>query len=132
MGREGAPAAGAAPPPRVDAEVFDTAQLRTASAPDAGAAAFVSEFVAALAERIDALAAALAADDPGEARKIAHAQKGAALSIGARRMGRIMSDIQDMLDAGDPETAKMFAEVLPDTYGELKAAVEPLCDHYLS
>ena len=42
-----------------------------------------------------------------------------------------MSDIQDMLDAGDPETAKMFAEVLPDTYAELMSQVEPLCDHYL-
>ena len=77
MGRERARRPPApAPPPRVDAEVFDTAQLEDSFGPfDAGAAAFVSEFVGALAERIDALAAALAAGEPGEARKIAHAQR---------------------------------------------------------
>ena len=118
--------------PTVDTDVFDPAQLEDSFGPfDAGTARFVIDFLGSLEERIQALEGALSADDHAEARKIAHAQKGASLSIGARRVGQVMGDIQDMLDAEDPETAKMFAEILPDTYTELKSEVEPLCNHYL-
>ncbi len=118
--------------PSVDPDVFDPLQLEDSFGSfDAGTAKFVVEFLGSLKERIEALDDALSKDDHIEARKIAHAQKGASLSIGARRVGQIMGDIQDMLDAEDPETAKMFAEVLPDTYAELQTEVEPLCKHYL-
>lgn len=121
-----------AAPPSVDPEVFDPAQLEDSFGPfDAGAAKFVMDFLGSLRHRIGELAEALAANNPAEARKIAHAQKGAALSIGARRVGDIMGTIQDMLDAEDMETAKMFVEILPDSYAELQSEAAPLCNHYL-
>jgi len=127
-----APAA-AAGPPSTDPDIFDTAKLIDSfGAFDESAAEFVVSFLASLDTRIGALGEAIAAEDGPGARDIAHALKGAANSIGATRVGGIMGDIQDILDAGDVSTAALFADALPDVYAELRDEVEPLCDHFLN
>jgi HPt (histidine-containing phosphotransfer) domain-containing protein len=72
------------------------------------------------------LDAALQAGDAAAARHEAHALKGAALSIGATRLGLTASDLQDVLDAGDMDTAELLASSLPDSAEELQAVVERL------
>ena len=73
--------------------------------------------------RISEITAALAAGDLPSARNAAHSLKGVALSLGANRMGRIASDIQDALDADSAEFAEMLAEVLLPTLEEFKLVV---------
>ena len=71
-------------------------------------------------EKVAAINAALASEDSKGARDVAHALKGAALSVGANRLGGIASDIQDFLDAGDLDMAKIMAEVLEPTLDEFQ------------
>ena len=126
-------AVGVAVAPSTDPDIFDTAKLIDSfGAFDESAAEFVVDFLASLETRIGARGESLAAEDGSGARDIAHALKGAANSIGATRVGGIMGDIQDMLDAGDISTAALFADVLPDVYAELRDEVGPLCDHFLN
>ena len=75
---------------------------------------------------IEAINAAFEAEDHKKARDVAHAMKGASLSCGAIRLGRLMKDIQDALDDNDPFTADIYREGLEETYDELKAALDPL------
>jgi len=72
------------------------------------------------------LDAALRGGDAAEARHVAHALKGSARSIGAARLGQIAADVQDMLDAGDADSAEMLASVLAPTYDELADVLAPL------
>ena len=119
-------------PPTTDPDIFDPNQLIDSfGAFDSSAAEFVGEFLTSLETRIGSLQAAIADEDGPGARNIAHALKGAANSIGATRVGGMMGDIQDMLDAGDVTTAALFVGVLPDVYVELRDEVRPLCDHFL-
>jgi CheY-like chemotaxis protein/HPt (histidine-containing phosphotransfer) domain-containing protein len=124
-----------APPPttpETDADIFDTDRLKDSfGAFDKSAAEFVVAFLESLETRITTLQEAIAAEDGARARDIAHALKGAATSIGAKRVGGVLGDIQDMLDAQDVATAAMFVDVLPDVYAELRDEVRPLCDHFL-
>jgi two-component system sensor histidine kinase/response regulator len=124
------PASGA--PPAVDAEIFDPLQLEDSfGAFDETAAGFVTDFVETLGERITALEAAMQAENHEEARDIAHAMKGAANSVGAKRMGGIMADIQDSLDEDNDMTAGLFVDLLAETYDELKNVALPFCQYYL-
>ena len=75
---------------------------------------------AAWVEKVAAINAALALEDSKAARDVAHALKGAALSVGANRLGGIASDIQDFLDADDLDMAKIMAEVLEPTLEEFQ------------
>jgi PAS domain S-box-containing protein len=118
---------------RIDKQIFDPAQLEDSFGPyDAAAAGFVNDFIGDLETRIDDLTKAFEAEGVVQARDIAHAMKGAANSVGAKRMGQILGDIQDMLDNDDPSTAMLFCQLLPETFEELKAAVEPLNRHFLN
>lgn len=74
-------------------------------------------------ERISELGAALGNQDARKARDAAHSLKGAALSVGANRLGRIASDIQDFLDGDDVTMAAMMADVLPPTLDEFQAII---------
>ncbi|WP_035682091.1 Hpt domain-containing protein, partial [Azospirillum brasilense] len=65
---------------------------------------------------------ALEAGAAGPARDAVHTLKGAALSIGAARLGRLAADTQDLLDAGDAETAALLAGMLDATLDELITA----------
>jgi len=60
------------------------------------------------------------------ARAKEEAEKGAALSLGAVRLGELASEVQDYLDQGDPETALLFVGGLETTVEELAQAVAPL------
>ena len=118
--------------PTTDPDIFDTDRLVDSFGTfDRAAAEFVTSFLDSLETRIAALQQAIADEDGKAARDVAHALKGAANSIGAKRVGGVMGDIQDMLDAGDVATAALFVDVLPDVYAELRDEVRPLCDHFL-
>jgi PAS domain S-box-containing protein len=111
----------------VDPDIFDADALNDAFGDfDADAAAFVLSFVDTVKPEIDAINASFEAERFDEARHRAHAMKGAALSTGAMRLGRLMKDIQDCLDDDDPDTADIYRDGLMETYEELAAALAPL------
>lgn len=116
----------------VNTAIFDPAQLEDSFGPfDTDAALFVVEFLGSLEERIHALEDALSTDDQAQARSIAHAQKGACLSIGARRMGQIMGEIQDMLDSENTMGARLIVKMLSENHRDLKLEVDSFCKKYL-
>ena len=120
------PVKAAAPVPLagIDSEIFDPTQLRQAfGAIDAEALAFLRTFLAAVPGFLADIDTALAAGALEPARDAAHALKGAARAVGARRLGDIASDVQDGADAGDLETALLMAGLLAPTYDELTAAL---------
>ena len=61
--------------------------------------------------------------DLKRARDVTHSLKGAALSIGADRLGNIASDLQDALDTNDEMMAKMMVNVLQPTLDEFQQLV---------
>ncbi|WP_417828924.1 ATP-binding protein [Thalassospira sp.] len=85
------------------------------------AQAFITEASNSWDEKIKKIETALGNDDRQTARAEAHVLKGAALSVGAERLGRIAGDIQDALDADDPEMAGIMAPLLSPTLTELRA-----------
>ncbi|GHD63004.1 hypothetical protein GCM10017083_52640 [Thalassobaculum fulvum] len=114
-----APAPAAAPD--WDTDIFDPRSItETFGGFDREAIEFVGDASESWGPRIEEVNAALADGDVGRARDAAHTLKGATLSIGAVRLGRIAADIQDLLDAGDPETAGLMAEVLAPTLDEFR------------
>ena len=119
-----APAPSAAPEletPDWDADIFDPRSIaETFGKLDREAVDFIDDASESWAPRIEEVNAALADGDVRRARDAAHTLKGATLSIGAVRLGRIATDIQDLLDAGDPETAGLMAEVLEPTLAEFR------------
>ena len=84
------------------------------------AQAFITDASNSWDEKIEKIETALGSDDPKAARAEAHTLKGAALSIGAERLGRIAADIQDALDANDPDMASIMAPLLLPTLTELR------------
>ncbi len=111
----------------VDPDVFDPDALNDAFGEfNEDAAAFVMSFVASAGPEVAAINVAFEDGDYAEARHRAHAMKGAALSTGAIRLGRLMKDIQDSLDEDDTDTADIYREGLSETYDELVSALAPL------
>jgi len=124
-------AAAATPPApavsEIDPEIFELTRFReTFGTLDAESLGFLASFLASVPGTIAALEAALRAADLAEARHVAHALKGSARSIGAARLGQIASDLQDMLDAADADSAELLASVLAPTYDELVDALAPM------
>jgi len=104
-----------------DPEIFDPAPLGASfGGLDDEAKDLIRSAAASWPARIEGITAALADGDRKRARDVTHALKGAALSVGANRLGRIAGDIQDLLDAEDMETAAIFAEVLQPTLLEFE------------
>ncbi|MCR9256754.1 MAG: transporter substrate-binding domain-containing protein [Alphaproteobacteria bacterium] len=111
----------------VDPDIFNPDALLDAfGAFDEDAADFVLGFVDTLEGEVAKIDRAFADEAYGEARHVAHAMKGAALSTGATRMGRLMKDIQDALDDEDPDTADIYRDGLAETLTELLDALAPL------
>ncbi|MEQ9331313.1 ATP-binding protein [Thalassobaculum sp.] len=113
-----------------DPDIFDPAPLtETFGGLDREATDLIVGASESWGPRIETIGTALAAGDLPAARGAAHALKGAALSVGAARLGRIASDIQDMLDAGDTEMAGLMADVLAPTLDEFKATLPAILRH---
>jgi len=87
---------------------------------------FLAGFIADAHGMAAAVTKAMEASDWKDARHHAHALKGAALSLGAVRLGELAGEVQDYLDQDDPETASLFAGGLVTTVDELAGAVSPL------
>jgi signal transduction histidine kinase/CheY-like chemotaxis protein/HPt (histidine-containing phosphotransfer) domain-containing protein len=125
-------AAGSGDTPRrrlaaIDPEIFNAARLEeTFGVIDGEALTFLAGFLERAQELTDATLKAFADNDAEEARRRAHALKGSALAVGADRLGRIAGDVQDLIDAGDIDSAPIFADALPQTLNELKAALAPI------
>ncbi|RKQ69856.1 ATP-binding protein [Oceanibaculum indicum] len=121
------PAPAAPKAPAADPDILSLDQLgESFGAIDAEAIAFLRRFAEDVPARLARLEAALRAGDAVAARHEAHALKGSALSIGAVRLGQTASDLQDVLDAGDMDTAELLASTLPDSAAEFSAAVDGL------
>ncbi len=104
----------------IDPDIFDTNQLlENFAANDPEAMVFLGSFLSIAPKFIAATTAGLDAQDYTGARDAVHALKGAALSIGAARLGRLAADIQDLLDADDTDTAGLMAGLLDPTLAEL-------------
>ncbi len=104
-----------------DPDIFTPARLvETFGAFDATAKELLRNFVADAAGKVAELQQAAASRDLHAGREISHALKGAARSLGADRLGRIASDIQDACDAEDAEMMALMAGLLPDTLAELQ------------
>jgi len=112
---------------RIDTGILDPAALaETFGAFDSEAVAFVTAFAREVPGRVAALARALEESDPSAARHVAHALKGAALSVGAKRLGEIASGVQDALDQGDADAAAFMAGLLDPTVAELEETLAVL------
>jgi signal transduction histidine kinase/CheY-like chemotaxis protein len=70
--------------------------------------------------------AAMAEGDLTAARGVVHALKGATLSVGATRMGRIAADTQDCLDMGDKDMADLLVAGLAPSLSEFEAVLPRL------
>ncbi|WP_454019829.1 ATP-binding protein [Azospirillum sp. Marseille-Q6669] len=107
----------------IDPQIFDLGQLsQNFGRDDPDAMVFLGDFLGMAPGLIQAAVTALEAGDAGPARDAVHTLKGAALSIGAARLGRLAGDTQDLLDAGDAETAALLASMLDATLDELITA----------
>ncbi|KAA0685023.1 response regulator [Azospirillum brasilense] len=107
----------------IDPQIFDLGQLgQNFGSDDPDAMVFLGDFLSMAPGLIQAAVTALEAGAAGEARDAVHTLKGAALSIGAARLGRLAADTQDLLDAGDAETAALLAGMLDATLDELITA----------
>ncbi len=107
----------------IDPQIFDLGQLsQNFGRDDPDAMVFLGDFLGMAPGLIQAAVTALEAGAAGPARDAVHTLKGAALSIGAARLGRLAGDTQDLLDAGDAETAALLASMLDATLDELITA----------
>jgi signal transduction histidine kinase/CheY-like chemotaxis protein/HPt (histidine-containing phosphotransfer) domain-containing protein len=115
------------PEERIDPLIFNSVPLKeTFGSLKTDARAFLMKFVGDARGMAEAVNAAMDASDWSTARDHAHALKGAALSLGAVRLGELAAEVQDYLDKGDPETALLFSGGLETTVSELAQAVAPL------
>ncbi len=112
---------------KIDPKIFKVGQLEDSfGAFNDAARAFLANFVGAAPAMAAEVTTAMAASDWAEARKCAHSLKGAALSIGAVRLGTTASEIEVYLEQDDTETAALFAAGLATSVSELAGAVAPL------
>ncbi|MDF1792048.1 MAG: ATP-binding protein [Thalassobaculaceae bacterium] len=116
-----APVAAGKPTIDWDLEIFDPDTLGgTFGGLDDEAKELISSAAASWTTRVADIGVALAAEDMKTARDLAHALKGATLSVGANRLGRIATDLQDCIDNGDVEMAAIMAEILEPTLEEFQ------------
>jgi len=118
-------------PPEIDPAIFDAGRLAESFGSLGGALGpeargFLGGFLEGLPAMLAAVDEALGRDDGPAARDAAHALKGAARSIGAVRLGQVAADVQDCLDAGDLDTARLMASLLEPTRAELAGATATL------
>ncbi len=114
---------------KIDPQIFDMARFTGTFGPLSGETrAALARFLNDAGKMGAAITAAMAAEDWAEARRHAHALKGAGASIGAVRLGQLASDVQDCLDGNDPDTAGLFTGGLELTVSELAQAVQPLLE----
>jgi signal transduction histidine kinase/CheY-like chemotaxis protein/HPt (histidine-containing phosphotransfer) domain-containing protein len=122
-----AAAAPKAAEPAVDPAIFERERLAEMFGGWTGdAKTFFNDFLGGVPAMIAKVDAALADADAPAAREAAHAIKGAARSMGAVRLGQLASDLQDVLDAGDLDTAGLLGPMLAPTLDELAAATAPI------
>jgi len=122
-----AAAAPKAAEPAVDPAIFERERLAEMFGGWTGdAKTFFNDFLGGVPAMIAKVDAALADADAPAAREAAHAIKGAARSMGAVRLGQLASDLQDVLDAGDLDTAGLLGPMLASTLDELAAATAPI------
>lgn len=108
-------------------EIFDPNQLIDSfGAFDEAAIGAVMGLADELENRTAELTDVIMQGDAEQGSKLAHALKGSANSTGARRFGQVMSDIEELLKAGDTETAKLIAQMLGPTLDELMETLAPL------
>ena len=108
----------------VDPDIFDPHALDDAFGSfDDDATSFVLGFLENTKDEIGGINDAFDRADFKDARGRAHAMKGASMSAGFNRLGRLMSDIQDSLDADDIRTAEIYREELGETYSEASDAL---------
>jgi len=115
------------PVAHIDPLIFNVPRLKETFG-DVGpeTCAFLANFIGDARRMAAAVTQAMDASDWSEARDQAHALKGAALSLGAVRLGELAAEIQDYLDQNDPETALLFVGGLETTVEELAQTVAPL------
>jgi len=126
------PARGAPEPagPTWDREIFDPSAMKEAfGALDGEAKAFVLSAQAVWGPRIDEIAHAVEAGDRAAARKAVHNLKGAALSVGALRLGRIAGDLQTALDEDDEAMVSVMLDILKPTLTEFGETVREIFQH---
>jgi signal transduction histidine kinase/CheY-like chemotaxis protein/HPt (histidine-containing phosphotransfer) domain-containing protein len=122
-----APAAKAKTVPEIDPAIFERVRVEEMFGGwNDEARAFFGSFLDGAPDLIAKVDAALAAADAAAARDAAHALKGAARSMGAVRLGQLASDMQDVLDAGDLDTAGLLQSMLAPTLQELVDATRPI------
>jgi len=115
------------PRPAIDPDILSFDRLEASFGTiDQEARAFLHAFSADIAPRLARIEDSFAAGDLSACRHETHALKGAALSIGADRLGRLASDLQDALDAEDRDTAELLISVLGPTGEELAQAIASL------
>lgn len=108
-----------------DREIFDPVSMEEAfGGLNDEAKAFVLSARDAWGPRIDKIAAAIEVNDRKTARDAAHSLKGAALSVGALRLGRIAGDLQTALDQEDDAMAAIMVEILHPTLVEFDETVQ--------
>ncbi|MFN4276047.1 MAG: ATP-binding protein [Ferrovibrio sp.] len=110
-----------APGPSWDRDIFDPSQLRESFGGfNDLARQLLRDFVADAGLRVAAIAEAVQGGDPQVVRPLAHALKGGAYSVGAKRLGTIASDLQDACDEADTAMMNLMAEMLAPTLDELR------------
>jgi signal transduction histidine kinase/CheY-like chemotaxis protein len=113
--------------PEIDPAILDRDRLREAFGsfgPEAGA--FLGSFLEGAPALVAAVTGALERDDGPEARYAVHALKGATAAVGAVRLCRLAADVEDCLNAGDGDTARLMASLLRPSLEELVAATAGL------
>ncbi|WP_193187787.1 ATP-binding protein [Nisaea sediminum] len=116
--------------PKWDREIFDPSSMEEAfGSLDGEAEAFVLSAQAVWGPRIEEIARKLESGDHQAARNVAHSLKGAALSVGALRLGRIAGDLQAALDEKDEAMASIMVEILTPTLTEFEETIREIFQH---
>ena len=113
--------------PAIDPQIFDLERFVDTFGPvSRETVGVLGQFLGDARAHAAAVVASLNGGDGAQARHHAHALKGSAGSIGAVRLAQLAGEVQDCLDANDPDTAQLFVGGLETTVEELTLAVESL------
>src|SRR3546814_342893 len=106
----------------IDPDVFDPRTLvDTFGGFTDTAAALALKVVTAAALDVEAIREAFRAGGFDRMRRRSHAACGALQSVGAVRLARLMHDLHSAVEAGNLETATVYADCLDETYAELRS-----------